>query len=171
MAKRKSKKEPPPQIPVLGELFEETEADIVKALLEVEPEGEVILYIDSAGGSVYSALAISTLLRYRRLRATAIVIGECSSSALLIFAACARRIVSCRSIFLFHRIRWRGEKDVRSEEATNWASHFQWLELEMDRYQAELFGIAPERMQPWIEQGRFVLGPELVELGLAELMD
>ena len=33
----------------------------------------------------------------------------------------------------FHRVKWRSEKDVRSEEAASWAAHFQWLEAEIDR--------------------------------------
>jgi ATP-dependent protease ClpP protease subunit len=173
MAKKRTGKsqEPPPEVAIIGELFEEGETDIVKSLLDIPPGEEATLYIDSAGGSVYAALTISSLIRLRKLRATAIVLGECSSSALLIFAACSKRFVTPRSIFLFHRVKWRSEKDVRSEEAANWASHFKWLETEVDRYQAELFGVAEKQFAEWIHEGRFVVGADLVELGVAEMLD
>ena len=48
-----------------------------------------------------------TLLRYRQLEATAIVLGECSSAALMVFAACRRRFVTPYSTLLFHRMRLR----------------------------------------------------------------
>ncbi|QDU64074.1 ATP-dependent Clp protease proteolytic subunit [Planctomycetes bacterium Pan216] len=173
MAKRKTSKpaSPPPEIAIIGDLSEDGEKEIVDAILDIEPGSEATMYIDSGGGSVYSALAIVTLMRIRKLKATAIVIGECSSSTLLVFAACQRRLVTERSVFLFHRVKWRSDKDYGSAEAVNWASHFQWLESEADRYQAELFGAEEEPFSSWVNEGRFVLGPELAEMGLAELID
>ena len=52
----------------------------IKALLEIPQGGECVLYLDSAGGSVYGALAVLSVLRIRRLKTTAVVLGECSSS-------------------------------------------------------------------------------------------
>lgn len=169
-AKKRRSDEPPAEIAIVGELFEESEGDIIKSLLEIPPGEPVIFYFDSAGGSVYTALAIAELIRLRKFKSTAVVLGECSSSALLVFAACQKRFVTERSVFLFHRVRWRSDKDVRSDEAANWAAHFQWLEHEIDRYQAEMFGIAKEKFDKWIETGRFLSGKELVDLGLAEFV-
>ncbi|MGL4463179.1 MAG: ATP-dependent Clp protease proteolytic subunit [Planctomycetia bacterium] len=163
--------EPPAEIAIVGELFEETEQDVIQSLLDVDFDGEVTLYIDSGGGSVYTAMAVATLIRYRRLKATAVVIGECSSSALLVFAACQKRLVTPRSTFLFHRVKWRSEKDTTSYEAVNWAAHFQWLETELDRYQASLFKLEPAVFDEWTREARFVLGADLVKLGLAEMVD
>src|SRR4051794_22568626 len=78
------------EIAVVGEV-DDWESEVVKALLEVAPGGECVFYIDSAGGSVFGALAVLTLLRQRRLSASAVVLGECSSAALLLFAACRKR--------------------------------------------------------------------------------
>ena len=115
MAKKTREKEKPAEVAVVGELFEEGQAEIIRSLLDVPHGDEVTIYIDCAGGSVYAALAVAALIRIRKLKATAIVIGECSSSAILIFAACPKRFVTPRSAFLFHRVKWRSEKDVRSE--------------------------------------------------------
>lgn len=170
-SKKPKEEERPPEIAVVGEVYDEVVSDVIHALLDI-PEGEeATIYIDSSGGSVYSAMAIATLIRLRKIRATGVVLSECSSAAILIFAACQRRYVTPRSVFLFHRVKWRSEKDMRREEAINWAQHFQWLEIEIDKYQASLFGTGEDKVHEWIEQGRFVLGTELADLGLAEIVD
>ena len=122
-------------------------------------------------GMLVSALAIATLIRPRKIRATGMVLSECSSAAILIFAACERRFCTPRSVFLSHRVKWLSEKDMRREEAINWAQHFQWLESEIDRWQASLFGQGGDQVGEWIEQGRFVIGTELADVGLAEIID
>ena len=61
---KKSKK--PLEIPLIGEV-DDWENDVIKELLEAKPKRECVFYIDSMGGSVYGALAITTLLRQRRL--------------------------------------------------------------------------------------------------------
>ncbi len=165
MAKKK-----PAEIAVIGDV-DDWEHDVVKELLELAPGGECIFYIDSVGGSVYGALAVLTLLRHRKLSATAVVIGECSSATLLLFAACTRRFVTPYSTLLFHRMHWQSEKRVRATEAASWALHFEDLEKRMDDLQARLFGAAREQVSDWIALGRYVSGPEMVAAGLAEMFE
>ncbi len=61
MAKTKPRGRPA-EIAVIGEV-DDWEEDVCKALLEVPPGGACVFYIDSAGGSVFGALAALTLLR------------------------------------------------------------------------------------------------------------
>jgi ATP-dependent protease ClpP protease subunit len=159
-----------PEIPVIGEV-DDWEGDVIRSLLEIPAGGECVFYIDSAGGSVYGALAVLTLMRYRRLTATAVVLGECSSAALLLFAGCRRRLVTPHSVLFFHRMRWQSEKRVGSEEAFLWAKHFDEMEKEIDDLQARLFGAAREQVQAWTGAGRYVTGAQVVEAGLAEMID
>jgi ATP-dependent Clp protease protease subunit len=166
----KSKPRPPVEIAVVGEV-DDWEEDVVKALLEVPARGECAFYIDSAGGSVYGALAVMTLLRYRRLDATAVVLGECSSAALMVFAACRRRFVTPYSTLLFHRMKWESEKRIASTEALNWAKHFGDLEKDIDDLQLRLFGGAEEQVREWTHLGRYVTGREIVAAGLAEMFE
>lgn len=168
---RARSRKPAVEIAVVGEIFDENEKEIVQSLLDARTGEAITLYIDSSGGNVYAALAIANILRHRRLRATGVVVGECSSSAVLIFAACKARLVGPHSVFLFHRIKWRTEKDARSEEAAQWASHFQWLEQQVDEMQARWLGIPLEVMKSWIAEGRFVIGRDLVELGAAQMLE
>jgi ATP-dependent Clp protease protease subunit len=166
----KSKQKQPQEIAVVGEV-DDWEAEVVKALLEVPAGGECILYIDSAGGSVFGALAVLTLLRQRRLNASAVVIGECSSAALLLFAACRPRWVTRYSTMLFHRMRWQSEKRVNSGEARHWAKHFEEMEKDIDDLQVQLFGAAEAQVREWTLEGRYVTGPELVAARLAEMVE
>jgi ATP-dependent Clp protease protease subunit len=168
MVKPKARKKVP-EIPVIGDV-DDWEADVINALLEISPGGECIFYIDSAGGSVYGALAVLTLMRHRRLAGTAIVLGECSSAALLLFAACRKRFVTPFSTLLFHRMRWQSEKRIAAEEAFLWAKHFEEMENDLDKLQVELFGGGEELVRTWTRGSHYVTGPQMVAAGLAELL-
>jgi ATP-dependent protease ClpP protease subunit len=167
----RSKRPPAPrEIAVIGEV-DDWEEDVVKALLKVRPGGTCSLYIDSGGGSVFGALAVLTLIRQRRIQATGVVLGECSSAALLLFAACQRRLVTPYSIFLFHRMRGQSEKRIVSNDALAWARHFEELEKCIEDLQVRLFGKADDLVQQWTVSGQYVTGPQLVAAGLAEMME
>jgi len=169
MAKNKTRKNGV-EIPIIGDV-DDWEREVIKTLLEIPPRGECVFYIDSAGGSVFGALAVLTLMRHRQLEATAIVLGECSSAVLLLFAACRHRFVTPYSTLFFHRMRWQSEKRVGSEEAYLWAKHFEEMEKDIDDLQVRLFGKAEEQVRTWTAGGHYVTGPELVEVGLAQLLD
>jgi ATP-dependent protease ClpP protease subunit len=166
----KSKARTPVEIAVVGEV-DDWEDDVIKALMEVPARGECAFFIDSSGGSVYGALAVVTLMRYRRLDSTAVVLGECSSAALMLFAACRKRVVTPYSTLLFHRMRWESEKHIASTDALNWAKHFGDLEKDIDDLQIRLFGAAEEQVREWTLLGQYVTGPQIVAAGLAELLE
>jgi ATP-dependent Clp protease, protease subunit len=165
---REQQREGPVEIALTGDLTE-NQADLCEKLLDVEPGGRCVLYFDSIGGSPYSAIALTSMILLRSLQATGVVVGECSSAALWPFAACQRRLVTPYSVLLFHPMKWQSEENVGLPEATEWARHFGQVEGDMDRWLAELFGVAPEVIEPWIRPGRYVSGAEMVEQGLAEM--
>ncbi len=165
----KSKKRPT-EIALVGDV-DDWEADTIKTMLDVPPGGTCTLYIDSMGGSVYGALAVTALIRQRKLECTGIVLGECSSASLLIFAACQRRLVTRYSTLLFHRMRWQSEKRVGAREAYRWAQHFEEMEKEIDALQARLFGTSDAVVREWTADSHYVTGAQLVAAGLAELVE
>jgi ATP-dependent protease ClpP protease subunit len=168
--KRREPRSKAAEIAVVGDV-DDWEEDVVHALLEVPPGGECVFYIDSAGGSVFGALAVVTLIRYRKLKPTAVVLGECSSATLLLFAACPKRFVTPYSTLLFHPMRWESEKRIGSTEAVHWAKHFATLETDIDELQIRLFGPGSEQVREWTVQGQFITGPELVAAGLAQMVE
>ena len=68
-------------------------------------------------------------------------------------------------------MKWQSEENVGLPEAAEWARHFGQLESDMDRLLAELLGVAPEKIDRWVQAGRYVTGRELAEAGLAELIE
>jgi ATP-dependent protease ClpP protease subunit len=100
-----------------------------------------------------------------------VVAGECSSAALLPFAACVRRFVTPHSTLLFHPVRWQSEEDVRLEEAAEWARHFEVMEKDIDKLLAQMFGCGEEMLRQWTRPGHFVSGVEMVEAGMAEMVN
>jgi len=170
--KREKPDEPegPPEILLVGDLTE-NEHDLSDKLLSVEPGEECVLYFNSLGGSPYSAISLTSLIVLRGLRATGVVLGECSSAALWPFAACRRRLVTRYSVLLFHPMKWQSEENVGIREASEWARHFGQLESDMDAWLADLMGGPAETIRAWVSSSRYVTGPELAEAGLAELVE
>ncbi len=158
------------EIAVVGDLTD-NEHELCDRLLSIEQGGECTLYFDSPGGSPYCAISLMTIILVRRLQATGIVTGECSSAALWPFAACQRRLVTPFSVLLFHPMKWQSEEHVGLAEAAEWARHFGDLERNMDNLLAELFGVPPQEMEQWINPGRYVSGSDLGKAGLAEVLD
>lgn len=160
----------PVELALVGEV-DDWEKDVLDDLLEVEPGGECVLYFDCSGGSVSSALAVLAFIRHRPIRARAVVLGDCSSSAIMLFAACKPRLVTRYSTFLFHRMRWESDEDVNPTEALNWAQHFARLETDLDELIFRLFGAAEDQLRAWTRDGAFVTGEEVAAAGLAQLLE
>jgi len=167
---KEHEQEGPVEIAVVGDITEH-ESDLFEKLLSVEPGGECVLYFDSLGGSAYAAVALASAIRLRGLRATGVVVGECTSAALWPFAACRRRLVTPLSVLLFHPMKWQSEENVALAEAAEWARHFGSLETGMDAFLAELFGAPVEQIRQWSYPGRYLTGQELVAAGLAEMVE
>lgn len=162
--------EGPLEIAVIGDLTDH-EGELTDKLLSVEPGGECAMYIDSPGGSPYTAMSLMSIIRLRGLKVTGVVTGECSSAMLWPFAACARRLVTPYSVLLFHPMKWQSEEHVGLAEASEWARHFAHLEKEMDKLLADLLGVSVSQIDTWINPGRYVSGREVAEAGLAEMIE
>ena len=146
------------------------QGELMADLVELPRGSRGTVWFDSPGGSVYTGLAMASVMRLRGLRATAVVAGECSSAAILPFAACERRLVTRHATLLFHPVRWHSEEDVKREEAVEWARHFDAMEQDIDDLLAKLLPMDRDALEKWTRPGKFVSGTELVEAGLAELI-
>ena len=163
-----------PQLPwelvVSGDLTDKG-GELMEKLVEVPFGSSGLIFFDSGGGSAYSGLALAAVIRLRGLQATGVVAGECSSAALIPFAACTQRVVTPHATLLFHPVRWQSDEDMQLEEAAEWARHFQILEHSMDNLLSRLFDVPLERITSWTRPGRFVTGPEFAATGLAQVVD
>lgn len=163
-------KDPDWEIALSGDLGEK-ETDLVSRLVDLPRGSRGTIFFDSPGGSVYAGLTLASLIRLRKLNVAGVALGECSSAAILPFAACQHRFVTSYTTLLFHPVRWQSEDDVRFEEAVEWARHFKVMETDFDRLQAQLFGVEQSLLDKWTRPGKFVSGQELADAGLAQLID
>ncbi len=158
------------ELVLAGDLTEK-QNELTEALVDVAPKSRGTIYIDSNGGSAFVGVSLASLIRLRALDATAVVLGECSSAALLPFAACRKRFVLPQSTLYFHPVHWSSEEDVVLEEAAEWARHFAVLEGDLDRLLSEMFPLDLATITKWTRPGRFFTGKEIAEAGIARLID
>ncbi|MCG6157378.1 ATP-dependent Clp protease proteolytic subunit [Rubinisphaera margarita] len=151
--------------------FNDRHVELLEAIVELPLNSSGTIYFDSNGGSVYTALSLLSLIQLRNLKATGVVLGECSSAALLPFAACRRRYVMPFSTHLFHPMKWESEENVRLEEAAEWTRHFKDVQETCERLMAEMFPLDRKLLTSWSIPGRFVSGSELAGAGVAELIE
>lgn len=168
--KRTERTDEPIEFCFVGDLTD-SESDLCEKLLDVPRGGQCTIYFDSPGGSPYTALSLMSLILLREIKATGIVTGECSSSALWPFAACSKRLVTPYSFLLFHPIKSQTDEQMGLEEAAEWSRHFIELEQEMDQLLAKLFNVSLDQLTPWLKPGRYVSGRELSSAGLAEIVE
>ena len=165
---------PPPdepwEISIFGDLTDK-QSELMERLLQVPRKTKGTIFFDSSGGSVYTGLSLASLIRMRGLDADGVVAGECSSAAILPLAACNRRWVTIHTTLLFHPVRWQSDEDLRYEEAQEWARHFKVMETDIDRLLSRMFNCTEEKLTEWTRPGKFVTGQEMVEAGLAGMID
>lgn len=158
------------ELVICGDLTEK-QFDLLDRLASVPRGSRGTIWFDSCGGSAYVGLSLASMIRLRGLDATAVVAGECSSAAIMPFAACARRFVTRHATLLFHPVRWHSEENVKMEEAAEWARHFQVMERDLDQLLSKMLPMDSEALAVWTRPGKFVSGEELVAAGVAELID
>ena len=158
------------EVAIAGDLTD-NQTDLLEHLMDVELCSRGTIYFESCGGSAYVGLGLASLIRLRGLDATGVVLGECSSAALLPFAACRKRVVTPHSSLFFHPVRWQSEEEINLEEAAEWTRHFKVLEDDLDHLLAQMFAIPVEKLVQWTRPGRFLTGTELAEAGLAQMVD
>ena len=158
------------EVVLCGDLTDK-QVELTEKLVEVPRCSRGTIFFDSCGGNVFVGLALASLIRLRGLDPIGVVAGECSSAALLPFAACRRRFVTPHATLLFHPMRWQSEENVKLEEAAEWARQFQLLEGDIDQLLAKMLGIPVETIHQWTRPGRFLTGKEIAEAGIAQLID
>lgn len=165
-----ARKPSPPVITILEDV-ERCEKDALETIFAQPEGGEIKVVINSGGGSVYAAMGMATAIRMRRLKATALVLADCSSSALLIFAACDRRLVARHASFLFHPMQWSSGERSRLCAARSWSQEFSRVNQACEQFLCEQMPLDLPTLRRWSNQERYVLAADLVERGLATYID
>ena len=160
-----------PRIITLLDDVEKCEKEVVESLLAIPDGRPVRIVINSGGGSVYASLGMSTVLKMKRLQGEAIVLADCSSSALLVFATCRTRRIAPHASFLFHPMRWTSEEHSRLPAAKSWSTEFTRVSDVCERWLVEHMAVPRRTLRQWMTQERYVEAQELIDLGVAEALD
>lgn len=160
-----------PRVITLLDEIEKCEKDVVEALLALPNKHPVQIVINSGGGSVYASLGISTVLKMKQFQTEAIVLADCSSSALLVFASCRTRKVAPHASFLFHPMRWSSEEQSRLPGARSWATEFQRVNVVCEDWLVANLGLPRRTLRSWMKEERYIQAQELFDLGVAEPLD
>lgn len=117
-------KEVKPSLAIYGEIEAETTLKVL-SFLKANRRKNVLIYINSEGGSVHQALQIYKFIKDHK-RVITIAIGECSSAATIILAAGSKRLATKETEFLIHygeetnnSIQERKRHDQLLEEMSN----------------------------------------------------
>jgi hypothetical protein len=89
--------------------IEQKHSDSVKSallVLDENPDEDLILKINSSGGSPSVGIDIFNMLGKYRSRTTAVALDKCMSAAVLIYVAADHRITNVNSEFMIHPTKW-----------------------------------------------------------------
>lgn len=89
------------------------------AFLQLDSLGnhEITLLIDSPGGDITPTLDLFNVIKLLRSEVRGLVVGECSSAALVLLQSCERRIACKESRFLYHS--WTANRSFRLDADAN----------------------------------------------------
>lgn len=166
MAKRSA-----PHVITLLDEVEKCEKEIVETLFSLPDGAPVQIVINSGGGSVYASMGIATALRLKNFKSEAIVLADCSSSALMVFAACPVRRVARHASFLFHPMKWSSEDQSRLHGALSWSEEFTRISKVTEDWLVDNLPMNRRTLRNWIRKERYVEAQELFDRGIAEELD
>lgn len=156
----------------LGQEIDDAVANLVIAqllFLEGEdPEKDIVLYINSPGGVVYSALAIYDTMQYIRSRVSTLCVGMAASAAAMLLTAGHRglRVSLPHSRILIHQPSGGARGQVSDIEIQ--AREVRYLKDTVTRIFAECCGKPAEVLAKDMDRDHFMSPATAMEYGLID---
>ena len=101
---------------IYGDIEDNFDAEWLARRLNECGGADVTVRINSAGGNVFSALAISNALRNYAGKTTASIEGCCASAAVLISSSCQRVQIAANSLMMTHAVSVMLERDYNAAQ-------------------------------------------------------
>ena len=161
------------RIVFLGTQVDDASADDIMAQLLVlesqDPERDIIMYINSPGGSFTALTAIYDTMMYIRPQIQTVCLGQASSAAAIILAAgqYGKRLALPNARVMIHQPSSSGERgqasdiEIQAAEALRIRS---WLESTISFHT----GKTVEQVSKDIERDKFLTAQEALEYGLID---
>lgn len=133
---------------VTGEVNDKMYRDILYKIPDILPADEIVLIINSSGGSTNSFLAIYDLLISCNKKITTIALGRCASCAAVLFLIGDSRYVAKNTRYMLHSVGYT------TNEAYNEATLKESYDY-VRKANEKLFSIVKERLQKpksWVKK-------------------
>jgi len=151
---------------LFGEITNESVKPLLSKLLPHPKDQPVTIFINSEGGELYPALALSdTLLCYNT---TAVGFGQVSSAATVVFLAAQKRYIARHAQILLHEMEWYyGDSVELSKAKHQYAAHSAASSRVRDFY-LERTSLTTVQLDSLIRE-ESVIGPtEIIKYGMAD---
>lgn len=161
------------RIVFLGTQVDDASADDVMAQLLVleaqDPERDIVMYINSPGGSFTALTAIYDTMMYIRPQIQTVCLGQASSAAAIILAAGqkGKRLALPNARVMIHQPSTSGERGQASDIEIQAAEALRirgWLETTISFHTGKTI----EQVSTDIERDKFLTAQEAVEYGLID---
>ena len=91
------------RIPISSDITAETYCKVMDAVIDKTDIEEIVLIINSGGGSITQTFAIYDLLKSLDVKIITVAIGRCCSMATMLFSLGEKRYISENSMYLLHQ--------------------------------------------------------------------
>lgn len=146
------------------------EEDFLKEIRAIPADNELLISINSTGGSVFTALSIYALLKAHKGKVSIRVDGVAMSAATIITSAPNAKVVMPKgSMMMIHKVSTIVAGD--SEDLRKTAEDMEKLEQNILAIYAEKTGKDVKDIQPLVEAETYFTAEEAVEFGLADELD
>jgi ATP-dependent Clp protease protease subunit len=157
---------------LFGEFNEEKSERVITSLLELEekdPVKDIVMYIDSYGGIVDSAIAIHDVLKTIRCRVAGICVGKAMSAGCFLLMSCTKgiRFMTPNSRVMLHEISagtWGSLSDMDVEIA-----EFKRQQKVMFDLMLESSGMSSKELSGYVKSSPSYIGAkEAVRIGVID---
>lgn len=154
---------------VTGEVNDDMADSVVAQLLFLEamdPEKDIIMYINSPGGSVTAGLAIYDTMRHVRCKVHTLCIGQACSMAAVLLAAGDIRSLLPSSRVMIHQP--SGGAEGKETDIVITAREITRIRSQLSGILAKHTGKSIEKIEEDIEKDRFMTADEALKYGIAD---
>ena len=158
----------------LGVQVDDASADDIIAQLLVlesmEPERDILMYINSPGGSFTAMTAIYDTMQYIRCDVQTFVVGQAASAAAVLLAAGAKgkRFALPNARILIHQPALAGGDYGQASDIEIQANEVLRMRTWLEETWAKHSGKSPEELRKDIERDKILGAPEAKEYGLID---
>jgi ATP-dependent protease ClpP protease subunit len=162
------------RVNLFGEINAESAHEFIEEFHKLEDKrggGDILVLLDSEGGSVPHALALYDTLRSSPVRTVGLVIGQCLSATTLVLQGCSYRMMYPNASFMMHG----GMNNTGYTPANEFRAAAQNQLEEFERFDEMLFShaqgkISRKEFNRLNQQGKFLSAEEAKKLGFCDFV-